>query len=99
MDTQKGVGMSSSLIIRAAFDSWREVRREYQLVLEAHYRVADQATGGNLLTRDARARGVSSWSLFMGQESRAQKWASEELKYHWQSHPRVTFAAYEKGRM
>jgi len=99
MDIRKGVDISSSLIIRAAFDQWREVREEYQLVLEAHYRAADDATGGNLLTRDARKRGITSWSLFMGQESRAQKWASEELKYHWQSHPRVTFAAYEKGRM
>lgn len=89
----------SSLIIRAAFDQWREIRDEYQLVLEAHFRAADQATGGNLLNRDARARGISSWSLFMGPEVRAQRWASEELKYHWVSHPRVTFAAYEKGRM
>lgn len=87
-----------SKIISEAFALRRVVRGEYQLLLEDMFNAADQATGGNLLNKEARARGVSSWSLFMGPERRAQKWASEELLDFWRSRPRVTYADYERAR-
>lgn len=86
----------SSSIIAAAFEHWRSIRADYELVKESAFRRAEAATNGALLTAEAQARGIDAWSLFQGPEARAMKWASEELRDHWQSHPRVTFAQYER---
>lgn len=85
-----------SAIISQAFAHWRQVREDYELLKESAYQRADQATGGNLLNAEAKRRGIDSWSLFQGPQSRADRWASEELRDHWRTHPRVTFAQYER---
>lgn len=86
----------ASSIIAQAFERWRNVRADYELVKESAFRCAEAATSGALLNAEARARGIDAWSLFQGPEARAQRWASEELRDHWRTHPRVTFAQYEK---
>ena len=83
-------------IIRDAFADWRECRAEYDDTLYAQYEAAEEATRGALLNARGRAKGIDPFSLFMGNERRALAYASEELVEHWASHPRVTFAAFER---
>lgn len=83
-------------IITEAFSAWRECRAEYDDTLYAQYEAAEEATRGALLNARGRANGIDPFSLFMGNERRALAYASEELVEHWDSHPRVTFAAFEK---
>jgi hypothetical protein len=58
---------------------------------------AENATRGNMLNKAGRAADIDERSLFTGPESRARRYASEELLNHWQSHPRPT-AAYFQGK-
>ena len=83
-------------IISDAFYAWRECRADYDAVLYTAYEAAEEATNGAMLNARGRQKGVDPFSLFMGPETRALAYASEELVEHWESHPRVTFAAFEK---
>jgi len=83
-------------IVGEAFDAWRECRAEYDDTLYALYEAAEEATKGAMLNARGRAKGIDPFSLFMGTETRALAYASEELVEHWESHPRVTFAMFEK---
>lgn len=83
-------------IISEAFNAWRECRAEYDDTLYAQYEAAEEATRGAMLNARGRQKGVDPFSLFMGNETRALAYASEELVEHWDSHPRITFAKFEK---
>jgi len=83
-------------IVGRAFDRWREVRDEFELYRMAQFEAAEHATRGNLLSAEARARGIDAWSLFIGPHARAQRWASEELREWWREHGRLTFAEFEE---
>ncbi len=54
------------------------------------YRQAEDATNGYLLNRDGRARGIDPASLFTGSDSRARRYASDELRQWWDEHGRIT---------
>jgi hypothetical protein len=84
-----------SVIFDQAVDLYRVVRSDFELYRTAQYEAAEQATRGNLLNREAKAAGVDSWSLFIGPNVRAYRWASEELVEWWRTHPRTTFAEFE----
>src|SRR5262249_3326529 len=58
---------------------------------------AETATKGNMLNRAGKAQDIDERSLFTGPESRARRYASEELLNHWASHPRPT-SAYFAGK-
>lgn len=83
-------------IISEAFNAWRECRAEYDDTLYAQFVAAEEATRGAMLNARGREKGVDPFSLFMGNERRALAYASEELVEHWETHPRVTFAKFEK---
>jgi hypothetical protein len=83
-------------IIRAAFAEWRACRHDYDEVLYAQYVRAEEATNGRLVNAEGRARGIDPLSLFMGTRARAYRWASEELRDHWEKHPRVPFVEFER---
>lgn len=83
-------------IIGEAFNAWRECRAEYDDTLYAQYEAAEEATRGAMLNGRGRQKGIDPFSLFMGNERRALSYASEELVEHWASHPRITFAMFEK---
>lgn len=85
-----------SVIIAAAFAQWRECRAEYNDRLYSAYELAERETNGALLNAEGRARNVDPLALFMGNQAHAHKYASEELLEHWQRHPRVTFADFER---
>ncbi|KQR90996.1 MAG: hypothetical protein J0I33_13815 [Microbacterium ginsengisoli] len=86
-------------ILSAAFSEWRECRAEYELLLNAAYERAAEATNDRLLNERGRRKGVTSISLFMGPLVRASAYASEELLEHWERHPRVTYEAFERQWM
>ncbi|HEY6275588.1 MAG TPA: hypothetical protein VIX86_04580 [Streptosporangiaceae bacterium] len=58
---------------------------------------AESATKGNMLSKAGKAAGIDERSLFTGPESRARRYASEELLNHWQTHHRPT-AAFMQGK-
>lgn len=47
-----------------------------------------------MLNRRGREAGVNERTLFTGPESRARKYASEELLEYWEHHPRPTEAYF-----
>lgn len=75
-----------------------EVREEYGRLIEAQCNEAEDACRGVLLNEKGRAAGVDPLSLFMGRQTVALYYASEELKDWWNEHPRVTFTQYEAQR-
>ncbi|WP_102191521.1 hypothetical protein [Microbacterium aurantiacum] len=83
-------------LISDAFDAWRECRAEYDETLYVQYMAAEEATNGAMLNARGRAKGIDPFTLFMGNETRARAYASEELVEHWSTHPRVTFSMFEK---
>ncbi|MFC7942676.1 hypothetical protein ACFUPZ_05385 [Microbacterium oxydans] len=83
-------------IISDAFNAWRECRAEYDDTLYAQYLAAEEATNGAMLNARGREKGIDPFTLFMGNETRARAYASEELIEHWETHPRITFARFER---
>ena len=83
-------------IVSDAFTAWRECRAEYDDILHAQYMAAEEATRGAMLNARGREKGIDPFSLFMGNETRALAYASEELVEHWQQHPRITYARFEQ---
>lgn len=83
-------------IVSDAFAAWRECRAEYDETLYAQYVAAEEATRGAMLNARGRAKGIDPFSLFMGNETRALAYASEELVEHWESYPRITYAKFER---
>ncbi len=83
-------------IISEAFSAWRECRVEYDETLYTQYVAAEEATNGAMLNARGREKGIDPFSLFMGNETRALAYASEELVEHWAQHPRITFARFER---
>ena len=83
-------------IVSDAFHAWRECRAEYDNTLYAQYEAAEEATRGAMLNSRGQQKGIDPFSLFMGNQTRALAYASEELVEHWDTHPRITFAKFEK---
>ncbi|TCJ28742.1 hypothetical protein E0W80_04380 [Microbacterium sp. PI-1] len=84
-------------IVSEAFAAWRECRAEYDNTLYAQFVAAEEATRGAMLNARGREKGIDPFSLFMGNETRALAYASEELVEHWETHPRITFAKFERA--
>ncbi|MCZ4324770.1 hypothetical protein [Brachybacterium paraconglomeratum] len=84
-----------SVTVTAALASWRAMRDEFELYREAAYTRAVADCRGVLLTPAAVAAGISAYSLFIGPEARALRWASEELREWWAEHGRPTVAEFE----
>lgn len=89
----------TSLTFQYAISHWRALRAEYELYREQAYAAATDATNGVLLNRDAKARGIDSYSLFIGPRARAERWASDELREWWAANGRLTFEAFERQRL
>jgi 8-oxo-dGTP pyrophosphatase MutT (NUDIX family) len=71
----------------------------YQDHAELSFLKAEAETRGVLLNRAARDAGVSSRSLFTGPESRARKYASEELLSYWQRVGRLTLDDFKTSNL
>lgn len=65
--------------------------------VEREWAAAEAATNGYMLNRRGQEAHIDERTLFTGPESRARKYASEELLSYWEHHPRPT-AAYFRGQ-
>lgn len=74
--------MTSAIFAEAA-ELWAEMKLEHEQWVEWQIAQANGTCKGALLNKAGRDAGISSASLFTGPESRAMKYASEELKEHW----------------
>lgn len=70
-------------------------RRDRAAVIENQYVQAEAATNGFMLNRRGLEAHIEPRSLFTGPESRARKYASEELLEYWEHNPRPTQAMFE----
>ncbi|MFJ4233863.1 hypothetical protein [Cellulosimicrobium cellulans] len=85
-----------SAIIRAAFDYRRQVREQFQDLLEARYAAAVNDCNTVLLNaRGCEAR-IDPFSLFYGPGVRVDAYASPELREWFATHGRQTFAQFEQ---
>jgi hypothetical protein len=86
----------SSVHFAMAIEAWRNTRAEFEIVREAAYVKALDATNGKLLNRRGEKAGIDTYSLFIGPAIRAYAYASEELIEHWSTVPRITYAEFER---
>lgn len=91
--------MSRSAVFTAAVDEWRTLREEFELLREAAFARAQDATNGAMLNARGRRAKIDPYSLFIGPTARAHAYASRELIDHWAAHPRVTYAQFERERV
>lgn len=88
-----------SAIFRNAAYQYREMRQEFELVLEAAYAKAEQGAHGKMLNALGRSERVDPWSLMMGPWRRVEKYASPELIEWFQQHPRPSVSDFETSWM
>lgn len=69
-------------------------RQAYRDHVYEHYRRAEDELGTAMLTREAKQAGIDERSLFTGPETRARRWASDELKEWWDVNGRPTYPEF-----
>lgn len=85
-----------SVIFDNAVSTYSRCRQEFEDYLQHAYAKAEEATRGRMLNRKAEHKGIDSYSLFLSNQSRANAYASEELRDYWREHPRMTFEQFER---
>lgn len=88
--------VASGGILDEAFARWRRVRADFDDHLEAQLDAAERDCRGILLNARGRAAHIDPRSLFYGPAVRVTAYASEELREWFLTHPRTTFATYER---
>lgn len=86
-----------SAIFAAAAADWRAMREEFDLVLEAAYKAAEEGAHGALLNRSGQREGVSAYSLLTGPWSRVEKYGTPELIEHFETVGRPSLADFEES--
>lgn len=69
-------------------------RDAYRQEATRQYFTAEDATRGHMLNHAGRAAGIDPADLFSGPESRARRYASDELREWWQDNGRLTFEGF-----
>jgi len=85
----------SSTIFENAARQWHEMRSDFLGHVDNEYDKALEACSGVLVNKEGRALHVDGFTLFTGTQRRADKYASEELKEYWETHPRLSLEDYE----
>lgn len=75
------------------------VRNAFQDHVRQSYLDAEDATRGSMRSPAGIRADISERSLFVGPESRARKYASEELLGYWQEHGRLTVDDFKASIM
>ena len=74
-----------------ARDRRQRGNQEYSDLTYREWMLAEnRIQGGVLLNRAGIRAGISDRSLFSGSQARADRYASDELKEYWLTHPRMT---------
>lgn len=86
----------SSAIFEQAAQQWADMRYDFERYIDAAYDRALEACAGVLVNKEGRAAHIDGYSLFTGPKIRAYRFASEELKEHWQYYPRLSMTEFEQ---
>lgn len=84
-----------SAIMDAAFETYRLMRADFELLRHSRYLRAHTELRGELLNARGRASHTDPASLFIGPWSRVERYASEELKSWLTQHGRITVEEFE----
>ena len=80
---------------RGSIPSEREIRAAWEDWLDLEWLRLEEATKGNALTRQAAADGRRIRDLYRGYNlTTVSAWASEETKWYWAKHGRMTYQAF-----
>lgn len=71
-----------------------ELRTQYAEHVDREYWAAEAETNGFMVTDEGRRLGIDPKSLFTGTETRAWRYASDELKWYWTKSPRLSFDGF-----
>lgn len=85
-----------SVLFEYAIAQYKEIRQEFEVYREGQHALAEHDCNARLLSKEAMALGIDSYSLFIGPRARAERWASEELRDWWAVHGRLTYAEFER---
>ncbi|MEV0236882.1 phage minor capsid protein [Nonomuraea sp. NPDC050786] len=77
-------GETLDQVVRRLFDEW----------LETQFIAAERYTRGVLVNAAGRAAGIDGRTLLSGPQSRADRYASDELRAWWEQHPRMTLVEF-----
>ncbi|MEU7855252.1 phage minor capsid protein [Nonomuraea sp. NPDC049141] len=83
-ESQRLPGEALDHVARRLYDEW----------LEAQFIAAERYTRGILTNRAGRTAGIDGRALLSGPQSRADKYASDELRAWWEQHPRMTLVEF-----
>lgn len=84
----------SAIFARAASE-WNDMRAEFDVVLEAAYRAAEEGVGGAMLNERGRREHVSAYSLLTGPWVRVLAYGSPELVEHFHKVGRPSLSDFE----
>lgn len=85
-----------SPIIREALDTIAALRMDFRDIRLAYYIRAEEATNGRLLNWRGRAAKIDPQDLLTRNMTSIRAYGSEELLEWIHTHPRLTFAQYER---
>lgn len=86
-----------SVIFERAAELWQQCRADYDVYLEAAEHAAEVATNGYAVNARGQARGYTLRLLMVSGPLVVRAYASPELLDHFEDHPRITFATYERA--
>lgn len=86
-------------LVVAALELRKEVRQEYELLLEELHGAAETQCNGQLVNERGRQKGVTSWELFTRNSAAMREaYATEELVEWFRLNPYPTYQQYEESR-
>ena len=95
MEEQWGWANARTAPKRGSIPSEREIRAAWEDWLDLEWLRLEEATKGNALTREAAADGRRIRDLYRGYNlTTVSAWASEETKWYWAKHGRMTYQAF-----
>lgn len=86
----------TSPIFADAARQWVAMRAEFELVVQAAYEAAEEATNAHLLNRRGLAAGIDSYSLMTGPWARVEAYGSAELVEHFETKGRPALERFER---
>lgn len=85
-----------SAIMDAAFETYREMRADFETYRHSRFVRAHTDLRGELLNATGRTARIDPGSLFLGPPARVDRYASEELKAWLAEHGRLTVEEFER---
>lgn len=77
----------------------REIRAEWDNYVDLEWLRLEDETRGNVLSREAAAKGRDPRDLWRVNSRTARSWASEETRRYWDEHGRLTYAEFRAAAL